>query len=63
MIRAIGTAARTQIEALLGARVYLDLEVKAKPGWREDPRVLRDLEPMEAAWAPPDGADGDGDDP
>jgi len=63
MIRAIGTAARTQIEALLGARVYLDLEVKAKPGWREDPRVLRDLEPMEAAWAPPDGADGDGDEP
>ncbi len=63
MIRAIGTAARTQIEALLGARVYLDLEVKAKPGWREDPRVLRDLEPMEAVWTPPAGADDGGDEP
>lgn len=57
MIRDIGTAARTQIEALLGARVYLALEVKAKPGWREDHRVLRDLEPMEAVWTPPPADD------
>ncbi len=52
MIRAIGTAARARIEALLGARVFLDLRVKARPGWREDPRMLAELEPLEAAWAP-----------
>jgi hypothetical protein len=33
------------------------LEVKAKPGWRENPRVLRDLEPMEAVWTPAQAAD------
>jgi GTP-binding protein Era len=54
MIKEIGTAARARIEALLGARVYLDLRVKARPGWREDPRFLSELEQMEAAWIPPD---------
>ena len=34
---------RQQIETLLGARVYLDLQVKAQPGWREDHRVLVEL--------------------
>ncbi len=48
MIKAIGTAARTQIERLLGARVYLDLQVKARPDWREDRGFLVELEPLEA---------------
>ena len=48
MIKAIGTAARAQIEALLGARVFLDLHVKARPGWREDRRFLTELESVEA---------------
>ncbi len=47
MIRAVGTAARTRIEALLGARVYLDLLVKTHPGWREDSRFLAELNPVE----------------
>ncbi len=47
MIRAVGTAARTRIEALLGARVYLDLLVKTHPGWREDSRFLAELDPVE----------------
>lgn len=47
MIRSIGTAARTRIEALLGARVYLDLLVKTHPGWREDSRFLAELNPVE----------------
>ena len=47
MIRAVGTAARTRIEALLGARVYLDLLVKTHPGWREDGRFLAELNPVE----------------
>jgi GTPase len=58
MIKEIGTAARTRIEALLGARVYLDLRVKARPGWREDQRFLAELEPMEVPWTPPEGEDG-----
>jgi len=56
MIRGIGTAARAQIEALLGARVFLDLHVKARPGWREDRRFLAELDPVEVAWlSPTDG--------
>ncbi|MFH1175786.1 MAG: GTPase Era [Acidobacteriota bacterium] len=50
-IKEIGTAARHSIEALLGARVYLDLVVKARPGWREDRAFLAALEPIEASWA------------
>jgi len=56
MIKEIGTAARTRIEALLGARMYLDLRVKARPGWREDQRFLAELDPVEVPWQPP----GDG---
>ena len=52
MIKEVGTAARKRIETLLGAKVYLDLRVKARPGWREDPRVLKDLEPIEAVLDP-----------
>ncbi len=59
MIREIGTSARERIEALLGARVYLDLRVKARPGWREDRAFLAELEPVEVPWEPPDeGGEG-----
>ena len=54
MIRDIGTAARMRIETLLGARVYLDLLVKARPGWRENAGFLAAMEPTEAPWQPPD---------
>jgi len=40
MIRAIGTAARQEIEALLGARVHLDLSVRVRKGWRADEALL-----------------------
>ncbi len=53
MVKEIGTAARSRIEAILGARVYLDLRVKARPGWREDQRFLAELEPLEAGWVLP----------
>jgi len=39
-IRALGTAARTRIEALVGAPVYLDLWVKVAPHWRREPNTL-----------------------
>src|SRR5687768_16367493 len=40
MIKAIGTAARQELERFFGARVYLDLHVKVKSEWRDDERVL-----------------------
>ena len=58
MIRDIGTAARTRIEALLGARVYLDLLVKVRRGWRESAGFLAAMEPLDIAWQPPE-SDGD----
>ncbi len=55
MIKEIGTAARARIESLLGVRVYLDLRVKARPGWREDGGFLSELDHVEASWTAPDG--------
>jgi GTP-binding protein Era len=40
MIKAIGTAARKELEKFFDARVYLDLHVKVREGWREDERML-----------------------
>jgi GTP-binding protein Era len=40
MVRAIGTDARKEIEALLGARVHLDLSVRVRKGWRADEALL-----------------------
>jgi GTP-binding protein Era len=40
MIKRIGTEAREELERFFGARVFLDLRVKARAGWREDPRLL-----------------------
>ncbi len=43
MIKAIGTAARKELEKFFDARVYLDLHVKVREGWREDERMLDSL--------------------
>jgi GTPase len=40
MVRAIGTAARKEIEAMLGRRVHLDLSVRVRRGWRRDEGLL-----------------------
>jgi len=42
-LKRVGSTARTQIEALLGSRVYLDLHVKVAKDWQRDPRQLRRL--------------------
>jgi GTP-binding protein Era len=42
-IKAIGTAARLELEKFFDARVFLDLHVKVREGWREDERVLDSL--------------------
>jgi GTPase len=40
MIKAIGTAARQEIERALGRRVHLDLNVRVRKGWRRDEGLL-----------------------
>ena len=40
MIKEIGTSARTEIEALLGRSVFLDLRVKVRERWRSDAPLL-----------------------
>jgi GTPase len=42
-LREVGTAAREQIQALLGTPVYLDLHVKIAKDWQRDPKQLRRL--------------------
>jgi GTP-binding protein Era len=42
-LKAVGTAARKQIEALLGTPVFLDLHVKVAKDWQRDPKQLRKL--------------------
>jgi len=45
MVKAIGSAARPEIERVLGAKAMLDLRVKAQRGWRDDPALLDRLGP------------------
>jgi GTP-binding protein Era len=40
MVRAVGTAARKEIERMLGRRVHLDLSVRVRKGWRRDEALL-----------------------
>ncbi|ABK76178.1 GTPase Era [Mycolicibacterium smegmatis] len=42
-LREVGTAARKQIEKLLGTKVYLDLRVKIAKNWQRDPKQLGKL--------------------
>ena len=43
-LKAIGTAARMQIESLLGTRVFLELHVIVEPGWRESRGFIESLD-------------------
>ena len=43
MIKKIGVAAREEIEARFGVRVFLDLRVRVEKNWSKDPRSLRRL--------------------
>ncbi|GAA3034429.1 GTPase Era [Streptosporangium longisporum] len=42
-LKDVGSRARTQIEALLGTRVYLDLRISVAKDWQRDPKQLRRL--------------------
>jgi len=43
MLKAIGSAARIEIEKLLNAKVFLALWVKVRKKWRDDDQLLREL--------------------
>ena len=42
-IKQIGTEARHELERFFGTRVFLDLHVRVRSGWRENDRILREL--------------------
>jgi GTP-binding protein Era len=44
MVKRIGTEARQELEATLGAKVFLDLHVAVHERWREDERFLGELD-------------------
>jgi GTPase len=44
MLKKIGTQARKEIEAMLGKRVFLELFVKVRPGWRESRQFVDELD-------------------
>jgi GTPase len=43
-IKEIGVAARQDLEAFLGRQVFLQLHVRVEPRWREDSRILSELQ-------------------
>ena len=40
MLKKIGTEARIEMERLFGRKIFLELFVKVRPKWREDPKFL-----------------------
>ena len=44
MLKKVGTSARIQIERMLGTKVFLELYVKAEPGWRDSRRFVDELD-------------------
>ncbi len=44
MLKRVGTLAREEMESLFGRRIFLELFVKVRPHWREDPRFLDELD-------------------
>ena len=44
MLKKIGTAARKELEALLGTKVFLAMFVKVVPDWRENIQKVRELD-------------------
>jgi GTP-binding protein Era len=44
MLKKIGTAARKELEGMLGTKIFLGLFVKVAPDWRENPQRVRELD-------------------
>lgn len=47
MLKKIGTMARKDLETFLGKKVFLELFVKVKPNWRDNPSELKNFGYME----------------
>ncbi|HLO99829.1 MAG TPA: GTPase Era [Fimbriimonas sp.] len=43
-IKEIGTEARIDLEEMLGRKVFLQVHVKVQEGWRQNPRILHELD-------------------
>jgi GTP-binding protein Era len=44
MLKKVGTAARLQIEKMVGTKVFLELFVKVRSGWRESREFVEELD-------------------
>jgi GTP-binding protein Era len=57
MLKAIGSDARREIEAMSGRSCYLELRVQVRPDWRSDPKALAEfgfrLPPEKPSRTPP----------
>jgi GTP-binding protein Era len=43
-IKKIGTAARKELESILGAKIFLELFVKVQSNWRQNSTLVRQLD-------------------
>ncbi len=43
-MKEIGTAARKELEEMLGAKIFLELHVKVQPNWRENRAMVKQLD-------------------
>jgi len=43
MLKRIGSAARQEIEAMSGRKIYLELRVKLRKNWRDDEQIIRQM--------------------
>ncbi|MGB6485032.1 MAG: GTPase Era [Candidatus Acidiferrales bacterium] len=43
-MKGIGTAARKELEGMLGAKIFLELHVKVQPNWRENRAMVKQLD-------------------
>src|SRR5215469_5511894 len=43
-LKKIGTAARKELESLLGTKIFLELYVKVQKNWRDNPQIVRQLD-------------------
>jgi GTP-binding protein Era len=49
MLKKVGTMAREEAERILGRKIFLELFVKVRPNWREDPMFLAEIDPRSMA--------------
>jgi len=44
MLKKIGSTARVEIERMVGKKVFLEMFVKVRPGWRESSAFIEGLD-------------------